>query len=38
MKNKRLQERRKEISKDVDIYVQQSFDIVDRIHEILQKQ
>lgn len=38
MKNKRLEERRKKISKDVDIYVNQSFDIVDRIHEILVKQ
>lgn len=38
MKNKRLEERRKKISKDVDISVQQSFDIVDRIHEILVKQ
>lgn len=38
MKNKRLEERRKRISKDVDIFVEQSFDIVDRIHEILVKQ
>jgi len=38
MKNKQLQERRKKISKDVDIFVKQSFDIVDRIHEILVKQ
>lgn len=38
MKNKRLEERRKKISNDVDIFVQQSFDIVDRIHEILVKQ
>ena len=38
MKNKRLEERRKKISKDVDISVQLSFDIVDRIHEILVKQ
>jgi transcriptional regulator with XRE-family HTH domain len=38
MKNKRLQERRKKISKDVDIFVKQSFDIVDRIHKILVKQ
>lgn len=35
MKNKRLQERRSKISKDIDIFVKQSFDIVDRIHEIL---
>jgi transcriptional regulator with XRE-family HTH domain len=38
MKNKRLEERRKKISKDVDIFVKQSFEIVDRIHEILAKQ
>jgi len=38
MKNKRLEERRKKISKDIDISVKQSFDIVDRIHEILAKQ
>lgn len=38
IKNKRLEERRKKIPKDVDISVQQSFDIVDRIHEILVKQ
>lgn len=38
MKNKRLEERRKSISKDIDIFVEQSFDIVDRIHEILVKQ
>jgi len=38
MKNKRLEERRKKISNDVDIFIKQSFDIVDRIHEILVKQ
>lgn len=38
MKNDRLQERRKKISKDIDNYVTHSFDIVDRIHEILVKQ
>ncbi len=38
MKNKRLEERRNKISKDIDIFVKQSFDIVDRIHEILLKQ
>jgi len=38
IKNKRLEERRKSISKDVDISVRQSFDIVDRIHEILGNQ
>src|SRR5665647_1304829 len=38
IKNKRLEERRKSISQDVNITVRQSFDIVDRIHEILVKQ
>lgn len=38
IKNKRLEERRKSISKDVDLFIGQSFDIVDRIHEILVKQ
>ena len=38
LKNKRLEERRKSISNDVDISVKQSFEIVDRIHEILVKQ
>ena len=38
IKNKRLEERRKRISDDVDISVKQSFEIVDRIHEILVKQ
>lgn len=38
MKNKRLEERRKKISKDIDLYVKHSFDIVDRIHEILKMQ
>jgi len=38
MKNKRLEERRNKISKDIDIFVKQSFEIVDRIHEILLKQ
>ena len=37
-KNRRLEERRKKISKDVDLYVKHSFDIVDRIHEILEAQ
>src|SRR6056297_3729212 len=37
-RNNRLENRRKKISKDVDLYVNQSFDIVDRIHEILAKQ
>jgi len=35
MKNSRLEERRSKISKDIDIFVKQSFDIVDRIHQIL---
>ena len=30
MKNKRLEERRNKISKDIDVFVKQSFDIVDR--------
>ena len=38
MKNKRLEETRKSISNDVDITVRQSFEIVDRIHEILVRQ
>ena len=38
IKNKRLEERRKSISKDVDLFIGQSFDIVDRIHVILAKQ
>ncbi len=37
-KNSRLEARRKKISKDVDIFVQHSFDVVDRIFEILKKQ
>ncbi len=38
MKNKRLEERRKRISKDIDIYVDRSFQIVDRIYQILSDQ
>jgi transcriptional regulator with XRE-family HTH domain len=38
LKNKRLEARRKKISKDVELFVERSFDIVDRIHFILQKQ
>jgi len=38
IKNKKLEERRKKISKDIDLYVKHSFDIVDRIHEILEMQ
>lgn len=37
-RNNRLENRRRKISKDVDVFVNQSFDIVDRIHEILAKQ
>ena len=35
MKNRRLEERRAKIPKYIDIFVQDSFDIVDRIHQIL---
>jgi len=35
IKNKRLEERRARIPKYIDIFVQDSFDIVDRIHQIL---
>ncbi len=38
MKNKRLEDRRKRIPKDIDIYVERSFQIVDRIHQILSEQ
>lgn len=38
MKNKRLEERRKKISKDTELFVSRSFEIVDRIHEILKLQ
>ncbi len=38
MKNNRLEARRNKISKDIESYVKLSFDIVDRIHEILVKQ
>jgi transcriptional regulator with XRE-family HTH domain len=34
-KNPRLEERRKLIPSDIDLFVTRSFDIVDRIHEIL---
>lgn len=34
-KNRRLEERRKRIPDDVDIFVRNSFDIVDRIHQVL---
>lgn len=34
-KNPRLQERRKSIPRDVNIFINRSFKIVDRIHEIL---
>ncbi|HSM46314.1 MAG TPA: helix-turn-helix transcriptional regulator [Draconibacterium sp.] len=38
MKSQKLEERRKGISKEVDLQVRMSFDIVDRVHEILVKQ
>jgi transcriptional regulator with XRE-family HTH domain len=34
-KNPRFEERRRSIPKEIDIFVTRSFDIVDRIHEIL---
>jgi transcriptional regulator with XRE-family HTH domain len=34
-KNPRLEERRKSIPSEIDLFVSRSFDIVDRIHEIL---
>lgn len=34
-KNPRFEERRKSIPKEIDIFITRSFDIVDRIHEIL---
>jgi len=34
-KNPRLEERRKLIPSEIDLFVSRSFDIVDRIHEIL---
>lgn len=37
LKNKRLEERRKRISKDIDLFVKHSFDVVDRIHNLLEK-
>ncbi|MFO8066423.1 MAG: helix-turn-helix transcriptional regulator [Bacteroidales bacterium] len=38
MKNKRLEDRRRNIPKEVDLFVKHSFEIVDCIHEILEKQ
>lgn len=38
MRNSKLEERRKKISQDIDIFVNASFDIVDRIHNILKAQ
>lgn len=35
-KNPRFEERRRSIPKEIDIFVNRSFDIVDRIHEILE--
>jgi len=37
MKNPRLEARRKKIEKDIDIFVEKSFDIADKIHELLKK-
>ncbi len=34
-KNPRFEERRRAIPKEIDVFVTRSFDIVDRIHEIL---
>ena len=34
-KNPRFEERRRSIPKEIDIFVTRSFDIVDRIHEVL---
>jgi transcriptional regulator with XRE-family HTH domain len=34
-KNPRLEERRKSIPPEIDLFISRSFDIVDRIHEIL---
>ncbi len=36
IKNKRLEARRKKISKDIDLFVNHSFEIVDRIQDILE--
>jgi transcriptional regulator with XRE-family HTH domain len=38
MKNNRLEERRKRIPTDIDNYVERSFQIVDRIYQILSEQ
>ena len=38
IKNKRLEEKRTRISKDVDLAVKQSFDNLDRIHNNIAKQ
>jgi transcriptional regulator with XRE-family HTH domain len=35
-KNPRFEERRRSIPKEIDVFITKSFDIVDRIHEILQ--
>jgi len=34
-RNPRFEERRKTIPKEIDVFINRSFDIVDRIHEIL---
>ncbi len=37
LKNKRLEERRKKIPKDIDLFVKHSFDLVDKIHSLLEQ-
>ncbi len=37
LKNNLLEERRKKISKDIDLFVEHSFDLADRIHDLLEK-
>jgi len=37
IRNPRLEARRKNIKKDIDIYVNKSFDMADRIHELIKK-
>lgn len=37
-KNSRLEERRKKIPREIDLFVRDSFDIVDRVHQILTSQ
>ena len=37
IRNKRLEERRKKIPKDIDLFVKHSFDLVDKIHSLLEQ-